>query len=102
MVRSEPARGQLVGYGTRRAPQGGWLTVVRCGYGDGFPRVDASVGSIVGCGMQYTIAHAILTVGPEVELVGADTNLDALATAAQIAPHEVVVRLGMGASYPHR
>ncbi|HEV3157509.1 MAG TPA: alanine racemase [Candidatus Baltobacteraceae bacterium] len=103
LIRSEPAQGQTLGYGNARAPMTGRLVVLRCGYGDGFPRIgNAPVGRLLFCGMQYTLAHAILTVdGSDNELVGAATDLDALASATSLAAHEIVVRLGMGASYLH-
>ncbi|MGH7706841.1 MAG: alanine racemase [Vulcanimicrobiaceae bacterium] len=100
LIRAEPARGQLVGYGTLRAPMAGFLAVVRCGYGDGFPRVRPGAAEpILSVGMQYAVLCATLKFnGPDLELLGSGSDIDALADAAGIAPQEAVVRLGVGAN----
>jgi hypothetical protein len=91
------ARGQRVGYGGARAPVEGQLAVVRCGYGDGFPRVAWPERGILSVGMQYTIVTRV--AGWEesgVQLVDAETDLDRFAATAGIGAHELVVRLGQG------
>ena len=98
VARTARSTGQLVGYGASHAPRGGTLLVVRCGYGDGFPRaVDPELG-ILFVGMQYSVLHRTAPA-PEgtIELLTAQTDLDALATAARAATHEVVLRLGHAA-----
>jgi alanine racemase len=98
IVRVVPAEGQLVGYGLTRAPLEGFLQVVRCGYGDGFPRIAEPFGSLLTVGMQYTVAtSAARSKSAFVDLISPATDLDALAAAARLAPHEVVVRLGHAA-----
>ena len=95
IVRIVPAEGRLVGYGTARAPSEGYLAVVRCGYGSGFPRIVEPLGSILSVGMQYTVVASLLPpAGESIALVTVETNLDRLAAAARLAPQEVVVRLG--------
>ncbi|HEY0798888.1 MAG TPA: alanine racemase [Candidatus Baltobacteraceae bacterium] len=91
------ASGQAAGYGTVRAPQDGYLEVVRCGYGDGFARA-TGISGILSVGMQYTVLwRGNVTTDTSVVLVNAGTDLGALADAAAIAPHELIVRLGLAA-----
>jgi len=95
VVRVMPAEGQLVGYGLVRAPLEGYLQIVRCGYGDGFPRIVEPFGSLLTVGMQYAVVAAqARTSDAFVDLMTPATDLDALAAAAGLGPHEVVVRLG--------
>jgi alanine racemase len=98
IVRTARSAGQLAGYGAARAPRSGTLLVVRCGYGDGFPRaVDPELG-ILFVGMQYTVLHRAAPVSEaSIDLLTAESDLDAFATAARIATHEVVLRLGHAA-----
>ncbi len=91
-----PARGQLVGYGTQRAPERGYLSVVRCGYGDGFPQFAAPQFGVLAVGMQFATYYSGQPSDEgSLELIGADTDLDVFAEAAAIAPHELVVRFGL-------
>jgi alanine racemase len=93
-----PARGQRVGYGAHFAPEGGTLAIVRCGYGDGFPRASGTGDAILFVGMQYTtLVRAEGFAGESIPLVHAETDLDALARASSCAPQEVIVRLGLAA-----
>jgi alanine racemase len=69
--------------------------VVRCGYGNGFPRIVEPFGSMLGVGMQYAVvASTAPPAGTSIELVTSATDLDGLAAAVRLTPHEVVVRLG--------
>jgi alanine racemase len=87
--------GQPVGYGAVRAPGDGYLEVVRCGYGDGFVRL-AGVQEILSVGMQYTVLwRRNLSADKSVVLLDAASDLNQLANAAGVAPHELVVRLGL-------
>jgi alanine racemase len=90
------ARGQNVGYGTRLAPNDGYLTVVRCGYGNGFPRVrDAHLG-ILAVGMQFTTLHSRESFAAQTfDLIGRETDLDALAAAAEMPVQQLVAGLGL-------
>jgi alanine racemase len=98
VVQRLAARGQLAGYGATRVPDDGYVVVVRCGYGDGFPRMTGAAGGIVVVGMQYTTVWRRNESNAEsVALLDADTDLDDLARAAGCAPHEIVVRLGNAA-----
>jgi alanine racemase len=84
-----------VGYGPARAPEGGELLVLRCGYGDGLVRATGTRAGIVTVGMQYTtVWRERPSLAPSVALLDADTDLDDLARAAGVTPHELVVRLG--------
>ncbi len=95
VVRIVPAEGQLMSYGTARAPRRGWLVVVRCGYGDGFPRVAQPWGEVLAVGMQYAVLHrSAPPEQAEIMLLDETTDLDGLAQAARIGPHELIVRLG--------
>lgn len=96
VVERLPARGQRVGYGMQHAPEHGYLTVVRCGYGDGFPRFRSRQFGLLAVGMQFATYHGDQRAQEAtLELIGPDTDLDAFAAAAGIAPHELVVRLGL-------
>ncbi len=93
-----PARGQRVGYGTRSAPKRGTLAIARCGYGDGFPRAVGTKDGFIFVGMQYaTLLRPEGFTEGSVALIHAETDLDALARAAHVAPQEVIVRLGHAA-----
>jgi alanine racemase len=99
VVRTVPAEGQLTSYGTARAPREGWLVVVRCGYGDGFPRVAQPWDGVLAVGMQYAVLHRMAPPEQaEITLLDETTDLDGLAQAARIGPHELVVRLGQAES----
>jgi len=90
-----PSAGQPVGYAGVRAPDEGYLEVARCGYGDGFVRV-TGVHGILSVGMQYTVLwRRNLSADKSVVLLDAANDLNELAHAAGIAPHELVVRLGL-------
>jgi alanine racemase len=98
VVRCSSSAGQLVGYGLTRAPQAGYLLVVRCGYGDGFARVTGTDKEIIAVGMQYTTLWQERRPDTESSvLMDGDTDLDAFSRAAGSTPHEIVVRLGTGA-----
>jgi alanine racemase len=87
--------GQAVGYGTVRAPDDGYLEVVRCGYGDGFTRA-TGVRGILSVGMQYTVLwRGSLSADKSVVLLDSTNDLSEVANAAGTTPHELVVRLGL-------
>lgn len=91
------ARGQYVGYGTTRASESGYLATVRCGYGDGFPRVANGMLGILAVGMQFTtLQRSQLPNSAALELIGRATNLDLLAASAGISSHQLIVGLGRG------
>jgi alanine racemase len=93
-----PARGQRVGYGAHFAPQEGTLAIVRCGYGDGFPRAVGSDDAILFVGMQYaTLLRPEGFTDESIALVHAETDLDALARSSNCVPQELIVRLGHAA-----
>lgn len=95
VVQRLAARGQLVGYGGARAPERGTVVVVRCGYGDGFPRMTGTGIGILTVGMQYTtLCRGNSLDVNSVILLDADTDVDDLARAASATPHEIIVRLG--------
>lgn len=97
IVETHAAVGQFVGYGIDRAPFAGHLAVVRCGYGDGFPRIRGTFTGVLAVGMQFATVHRGLAFGGEtLELVGARTDLDRLAGSAGISVHELVTGLGRG------
>ena len=98
IVDREPARGQRTGYGLHRAPNDGYLAVLRCGYGDGFPVVRDERFGILAVGMQFTTVHSPTALpGDDVALIHRNTDLDALSQAAGIAPHRLVTALGNAA-----
>ncbi|GAC1433162.1 MAG: hypothetical protein NVSMB5_26920 [Candidatus Velthaea sp.] len=80
------------GYGNVAVPKYRGVQVLRCGYGDGLPKMLAGADDILSVGMQYT---ARLADAPSEAhtLIGLTTDLDALATRAGMTPHEIVVGL---------
>jgi alanine racemase len=99
VVEQFPARGQRTGYGLNQAPDNGYVAVLRCGYGDGFPMMrDMRIG-ILAVGMQFTTFHSLESIeGDSVCLIGRNTDLDLLAASAGIGPHQLVVALGNATS----
>ena len=71
------------------------VSVVRCGYRDGFPRVTQTYRRILSVGMQNTIASGS-TDRERFALLGTDDDLDELAAAAGVLPHQIVTALGLG------
>ncbi|GAC1405115.1 MAG: hypothetical protein NVSMB64_09410 [Candidatus Velthaea sp.] len=80
------------GYGEVRVPAHRGVAVVRCGDGDGFPKVLAGDDDILSVGMQYTARLADQPADLHT-LIGASTDLDTLARRAGMTPHEIVVGL---------
>ena len=101
VVEVHRATGQRTGYGLGRAPNHGYLALVRCGYGDGFPRFRDEATGVLAVGMQFATLH--LAQPPEgfVDVIDAFTDLDALASRAGTSVHELVVGLGL-ASRAHQ
>ncbi len=99
VVQRFPALGQTLGYTTLRAPEHGHLHLVRCGYGDGFPRLTGGIcAGVLSVGMQYAVVwRGEVSEQEGLALVDADSDLDEIARAASVTPHEIVVRLGLGA-----
>ncbi len=88
-------RGALgVGYNSLTLPIGSRVSVVRCGYSDGFPHVTRPYRNILSVGMQYCIVHDAVA-GDELQLIDAGDDLDELAAAASILPHQIVTGLGL-------
>ena len=81
------------GYGETAVPPDRSGAVLRCGYGDGFPRTLAGNADILSVGMQYTVRLIDHGRDPRV-LIGADDEVDALAARAGVSAHELVVGLG--------
>lgn len=87
-----PGEQAWAGYGERAIATHETCVVLRCGYGDGFPKGLAGRGNILAVGMQYTTR--VITDGSSPCLfIGADDDVDALAAQAGISPHELVVGL---------
>lgn len=93
LVRRHPA-GALgfAGYGDRRISDASEIAVVRCGYGDGYPKGMAGTGDILAVGMQYTTRLWDAGTDPSA-LIGEADALDEVAARAGITPHELVVGL---------
>jgi alanine racemase len=80
-------------YDADALPSGTEVMVVRCGYSDGFPRVARPYRRVLSVGMQ----NCIVLGGDEsanVSLLGPGDDLDDLADAAGIVPHQIVTGLG--------
>lgn len=81
-------------YNADALPKGTEVMVVRCGYSDGFPRVARPYRRVLSVGMQNSIvlghdAHERLA------LLSPDDDLDDLAAASGILPHQIVTGLGL-------
>jgi alanine racemase len=86
--------GQLrFGYGVDALARGTQVTVLRCGYADGFPRIAKPYRDLLSVGMQYSVMRGD---APEesFELLGAGDDLDELAAAVGVLPHQIVTGLG--------
>jgi alanine racemase len=77
------------GYGDIAVPSDRSAAVLRCGYGDGFPRSMAGIADILSVGMQYTVRLTDDERDARV-MIGAGDELDALAAHAGVSPHELV------------
>lgn len=86
-----PGEAAWAGYGdmpTENRP----VAVLRCGYGDGFPKALADGADILSVGMQYTAR--VMHDGVDVRaLIGDADDVDELAARAGVSSHELVVGL---------
>jgi len=90
--RFAPGEAGWAGYGETPVAPDRPVAVLRCGYGDGFPKTLAGGADILSVGMQYTTRFA--DVGGDVGvLIGGADDVDELAARAGITPHELVVGL---------
>jgi alanine racemase len=90
--RYEPGEAGWAGYGETGIAADRSVVVVRCGYGDGFPKALADGADILSVGMQYTVRVVSPESDPRV-LVGPADDVDALAARAGISSLEFVVGL---------
>ena len=93
VVRRYASGPRWAGYGDRAIPRERAVAVLRCGYGDGFPKGLAGSADILAVGMQYTTRLDGSQDGEPVLLIGPDSDIDALCTQAGITPHELVTGL---------
>lgn len=87
-----PGRVGWAGYGDVGVPPNRGVAVLRCGYGDGFPKNLAGHDDILSVGMQYTTRLADEPTHGHV-LISDETNLDQLADRIGLAPHELITGL---------
>jgi alanine racemase len=80
------------GYGDVPVPANRSVAVLRCGYGDGFPKKMVDGVDILSVGMQYTTRVVREGSDPRI-LVGADDDVDRLAERAGIGAHELLLGL---------
>ncbi len=80
------------GYGDRPVPPAAEVVVLRCGYGDGWPKGMAGSADILAVGMQYTTRLVHQGVDPCV-LIGEADDIDELAARSGLSPLELVVGL---------
>ncbi|MEA2720609.1 MAG: alanine racemase [Candidatus Eremiobacteraeota bacterium] len=87
-----PGEVAWAGYGDTAVAANRSVAVLRCGYGDGFPKALADGADILSIGMQYTAR--VMRDGLDVRaLIGGGDDLDGLAARAGISSHELVVGL---------
>jgi len=87
-----PGEAGWAGYGDTRVLPDRAVAVLRCGYGDGFPKNLADGVDILSVGMQYTARVMHEGVDARVLIGGAD-DVDTLAARSGILPHELVAGL---------
>jgi alanine racemase len=90
--RHAPGTIRFAGYGDRQISDASEVAVLRCGYGDGYPKGMAGAGGILAVGMQYTTRLCDARADPCV-LIGETDALDDLAAQAGVSAHELVVGL---------
>jgi alanine racemase len=80
------------GYGENEVPAHRGVAVLRCGYGDGYPKELAGDDDILSVGMQYTTRLAESAVA-EHALIDERSDLDQIAFRAGLGAHELIVGL---------
>ncbi len=87
-----PGQAAWAGYGDAAVAPSRSVAVLRCGYGDGFPKALADGADILSVGMQYTTR--VVHDGADARvLIGSADDVDALAARAGVSAHELVVGL---------
>jgi len=87
-----PGTLRYAGYGDVAVPANRGVAVLRCGYGDGFPKELAGVDDILSVGMQYT-ARLTENAPRDYALIDEKSDLDQLARRVGLGPHELIVGL---------
>jgi alanine racemase len=87
-----PGTVRWAGYGDVSVPADRGVAVLRCGYGDGFPKELAGDVDILSVGMQYT-ARLAENGSREYALIDEHSSLDEIARRAGVGPHELIVGL---------
>jgi alanine racemase len=87
-----PGEARWAGYGDTLVGADRSVVVLRCGYGDGFPKALADGADILSVGMQFTARVEHDGTDPRV-LVGASDDVDELAARAGMTSQELVVGL---------
>jgi alanine racemase len=88
--RFAPGEAGWAGYGDARIAPDLSVAVLRCGYGDGFPKNLADGVDILSVGMQYTAR--VMHDGADARvLVGGADDVDTLAARSGLTPHELVL-----------
>jgi alanine racemase len=87
-----PGEARWAGYGDTLIGVDRSVVVLRCGYGDGFPKTLADGADILSVGMQFTARVEHDGTDPRV-LVGASDDVDELAARAGMTSQELVVGL---------
>ena len=96
MRRFAPGSAAFAGYGDVAIPRDRAVAVLRCGYGDGFPAALADRTDVLAVGMQY-VTRVVRDGADPAELIGADDDVDALASRAGVGSHALITSLGAGA-----
>jgi alanine racemase len=87
-----PGTTRWAGYGDVAVPAHRGVAVLRCGYGDGFPKKLAGDDDILSVGMQYTTRLA-QDAAVEHALIDERSDLDHIAYRVGLGPHELIVGL---------
>ncbi len=87
-----PGTIRWAGYGDVSVPAHRGVAVLRCGYGDGYPKELAGNDDILSVGMQYSTRLAENGTNQHA-LIDERSDLDALARRVGLSPHELIVGL---------
>jgi alanine racemase len=87
-----PGTPRWAGYGGVAVPAHRGVAVLRCGYGDGFPKELVGDDDILSVGMQFTTRLSENTFR-EHALIDERSNFDQIAGRVGLGPHELLVGL---------
>lgn len=88
--RFAPGAYKAAGYENRDVRPDQSITLIRCGYGDGFPRSAAGLGDVISVGMQYIVLAGNASTD-EYSLLASQDGLDEKAASFGTSVHELII-----------